>query len=179
MTEEIQGAESAVPPNAEPLEGAAPAEMGPFIPVSSPSAVVLFHDPDGRMIQAVTCPRQDAALQTAEGATALIDPAVENGVSVEDLFTAYVDLTGEPYVRRRPVLTGFSKLAIAADDTDEAVLVLPEPFTAEIDSQSYLIDEPNAAGVYALTLTSPMPATYKVTVRHFPFLDYEAEITAS
>lgn len=96
-----------------------------------------------------------------------------------DLDLDYVDLTGEPYVRRRPVLAGFSKLAIAADDTDETVLVLPEPFTAEIDSKSYLIDDPNVAGVYALALTSPMPATYKVSVKHFPYLDYEAEIVAS
>ena len=97
-----------------------------------------------------------------------------------DLDLDYVDLTGdEIMVRRRPVLAGFDKLLIAADDTAAATLHLPEPFTAEIDGTEYRIDEPNAAGVYELAITSAMPATYKVAIRHFPYLDFETEITAS
>lgn len=103
-----------------------------------------------------------------------------SGEDKVDLDLDYFDLTRDPpEPKRRPTLTGFDKQAIAADDTDAATLHLPEPFTAEIDGTEYRIDEPNAAGVYELAITSAMPATYKVAIRHFPFLDFETEITAS
>jgi hypothetical protein len=96
-----------------------------------------------------------------------------------DLDLDYVNLTAEPLVTRRPALPGFDKLAIAADDVDEARLALAEPFAVEIDGQTYQVDEADGDGNYVLTLTSAMPATYKVSVKHFPYLDFEAEITAT
>lgn len=78
----------------------------------------------------------------------------------------------------RPVLA-FDKLAISADDTDAAVLSLTVPFEAEIDGQVFQIDEADGAGDYVLELSSPMPATYRVRVRLWPYQDYDAEVVAT
>lgn len=78
----------------------------------------------------------------------------------------------------RPALT-FNKLAIDADDVDAAVLSLTVPFEAEIDGQVFQIDEADGAGDYVLELSSPMPATYRVRVRLWPYQDYDAEVVAT
>jgi hypothetical protein len=81
-------------------------------------------------------------------------------------------------VTPRPINPGFGKLTIVADDTDEAKLVLGEPFAAEIDGQVFEITTPDEDGDFVLALTSPMPAAYQVRVAHWPFLDYEVEVVA-
>jgi hypothetical protein len=81
-------------------------------------------------------------------------------------------------VTARPAMA-FGKLAIAADDADEARLVLDRPFAAEIDGQVFQVSDPDEAGDYVLALTSPMPAAYRVRVMEWPYQDYETMVVAS
>ena len=89
-----------------------------------------------------------------------------------DLDLDYVDLAAEPWVRRRPAMA-FDRLEIAADDQDAAVLDIGRPFVAVIDGTAYGVEGGR------LELTSAMPATYKVSVTLWPFIDYEAEVAAA
>lgn len=72
----------------------------------------------------------------------------------------------------RPTLPGFGKTTIIADDTDMAMLVLPVPMDVTIDGVLY-------PAVEMLELTAAMPAAYKVSIRHFPYRDFDVEITAN
>lgn len=72
----------------------------------------------------------------------------------------------------RPTNPGFNKTEITADGSDAAILSLGTPFAAVIDGAPHSI----ADGV--LEITSELPATYRVRVEAFPFLDYVAEIVA-
>ena len=91
----------------------------------------------------------------------------------------YVDLEGIPVVQPRPALAGFDKLEIVADGEDAATLAAPVPFVATIDGEPYDVAEPNSAGVYTLAVAVDVAATYSVRVEAWPFLPYEAEITAT
>lgn len=72
----------------------------------------------------------------------------------------------------RPAFT-ISKTEIVADDTDEAVITgLPDPVEVKIDGTAYEI----TGGT--LALSSPMPATYKVEIDHWPYLPFSVEVTA-
>lgn len=81
-------------------------------------------------------------------------------------------------VTARPVMA-FGKLAIAADDADEAKLVLDRPFAADVDGQVVEVTDPDEAGDYVLALTSPMPAAYRVRVIEWPYQEYDTMVVAS
>jgi len=67
-----------------------------------------------------------------------------------------------------------SKATITADDVDEAVITgIPASATVELDGAP--IDGLEGD---TITITSPMPATYRVRVECWPFLPFEVEIVA-
>ena len=74
----------------------------------------------------------------------------------------------------RPVLE-FSKLNIAADGVDEAVLAnLPDPCTVVING------EPHEVTGGSLELSADVPATYVVEIRDpFPYQRFRAEVVAT
>lgn len=128
----------------------------------------------GRILGTINCAESDAELnKELYPEDAWIEGGAEHGFH-------WVDITREPLgIWPRPSMAGFDKLEIAADDAEAAVLTLPEPFTAEVDGVEYQIDVANDAGEYELAITSAMPASYRVTITHFPYLDYSAEIVAA
>lgn len=87
---------------------------------------------------------------------------------IADMETDYV-FNGS--VRPRPSLLGFEKTEIVANGQDAAIMTLPEPMEVVIDENVYQIEN-------VLEIVSDMPATYKVEIKHFPYLDFEAEIVA-
>lgn len=125
----------------------------------------------GRPFNAGHCSVPDYLLQTLPGSGLIDQPC--------DLSLDYVDLTGEPYIRRRPTIAGFDKLGIVADGVDAATLSLPIPFVITVDGVSHVVNTADDVGAYTVTLDSAMPASYAVTVEAWPYLDYKAEIVAS
>lgn len=75
--------------------------------------------------------------------------------------------------QRQPLPATISKLSIAADDADRAVISgLPDPITVKIDGVEHYV------GGGVLTITSPMPAVYRVEIDHWPYLPWSAEVVA-
>lgn len=75
--------------------------------------------------------------------------------------------------QRLPLPATISKLTIAADDGDEAVISgLPDPVTVTVDGVEHEV----TGGV--LTITSPMPAVYHVEIDPWPYLPWRAEVVA-
>lgn len=77
----------------------------------------------------------------------------------------------EGAVVARPDLPTFDKFEIRADGEDAAILVLPEPMIVAIDGVPH-------GPTDRIEIVSPMPATYRVTINHFPFRDFVADIVA-
>lgn len=125
----------------------------------------------GRIRWVNTCPPGMEAVQTG-GDPDLSWKVVPSGFAQAGMFVADGVLTARPAM-------AFGKLAIAADDADEARLVLDRPFAAEIDGQVFQVSDPDEAGDYVLALTSPMPAAYRVRVLEWPYQDYETMVVAS
>jgi hypothetical protein len=97
-----------------------------------------------------------------------------------DLDADWVNVAADPpEVQPRPELAGFSKLAIAADGIDEAVLELDRPFSVTIDGDRVEVNEPGESGTYRIALAAMLPATWVVEVEAFPALPYRAEIVAA
>lgn len=71
----------------------------------------------------------------------------------------------------RPELPAFDKLAIRADGEDAASLVLPEPMIVAIDGVPH-------GPTDRIEIASPMAATYRVAIAHFPYRDFAADIVA-
>ncbi len=78
-------------------------------------------------------------------------------------------------VCRRPNLEAIvNKTSIAADDADEAVISgLPDPITIKIDGEIYEVEGGS------LTITSPMPAAYRIEVDQWPYMPWGVEIVAT
>ena len=129
----------------------------------------LIHDDDGKILWEEQAPEGYAA-----------DPPFGlNALVVDESADASISWISEGEVAARPILPGFDKLAIAADDLDQATLALDVPFAARIDGQAFEVAEPDGEGNYVLALTSPMPAVYRVRVSLWPYRDYVAEVTAA
>jgi hypothetical protein len=112
-----------------------------------------------------TCPDGMESVQT-EDSEELDHIVVESEVNGR---THYV-LSG--VLTARPVIA-FDTLAIDADDTDVATVDLEETFNATIDGVDHVI----TGGL--LEIASPMPASYSVVIRHWPFQDFAATVVAS
>lgn len=93
--------------------------------------------------------------------------AIETDLHVDPTL-AYV---ADGAVVARPDLPAFDKVEIRADGEDAATLVLPEPMIVAIDGVPH-------GPTDRIEIVSPMPATYRVTIQHFPFRDFAADIVA-
>ena len=93
--------------------------------------------------------------------------AIETDLHVDPLL-AYVV---EGAVVARPDLPSFDKVEIRADGEDAATLVLPEPMIVAVDGVPH-------GPTDRIEIASPMPSTYRVTITHFPFRDFAADIVA-
>jgi hypothetical protein len=91
-------------------------------------------------------------------------------------------LAGRLAVLDRPAMqVQVSKAAVEAGGVDESVLTgLPDPCTIVIDAPDPLVEttvqEVEGGG---FVFAAADPGTYVVEVRHFPFLPYRVEITAT
>lgn len=93
--------------------------------------------------------------------------AIETDLHVDPTLAYVVDGA----VVARPDLPAFDKVEIRADGEDAATLVLPEPMIVAIDGVPH-------GPTDRIEIVSPMPATYRVTIQHFPFRDFAADIVA-
>lgn len=93
-------------------------------------------------------------------------------VSVDGRIDTHTNWVVGGVVTPRPVLA-FDKLEISADDVDVAVLDAGETFTAVIDGIEHTI----TGGL--LEISSPMPASYQISIRLWPYQDFDATVVAS
>lgn len=93
--------------------------------------------------------------------------AIETDLHVDPTL-AYVV---EGAIVARPDLPAFDKVEIRADGEDAATLVLPESMIVAIDGVPH-------GPTDRIEIASPMAATYRVTIQHFPFRDFAADIVA-
>jgi hypothetical protein len=77
----------------------------------------------------------------------------------------------------RPVLT-IDRTEIAANGSDRAIVAMREAFTATVEGTEFRVDDPDGDGLFMLAITSDMPASYTVGIDHWPYLPFQAEITA-
>ncbi len=70
-----------------------------------------------------------------------------------------------------PSLPAFDRIEIRADGEDVATLFLPEPMIVAIDGVPH-------GPADRIEIASPMPATYRVTIQHFPFRDFAVDLVA-
>lgn len=135
-------------------------------PPSIPEVLFLIeHDLEtGRILTFRQLPRAEFGPQVpSDGAAFLeVDGFVDPGLFY---------LTDGALVAR-PALDGFDRLTIAADDVDAAQMTLPEPMTVHVDGQPY-------GPTDTVAITSPMPGSYVVEIRHFPWQDFRAVVVAS
>lgn len=132
--------------------------------VSEVLMVIEFDLATGRIVSFRQLPRSGFDLQVpAPGAAFLeVDGFVDPGLFY---------LTDGALVAR-PALDGFDRLAISADDEDAAQMTLPEPMTVHVDGQAY-------GPTDTIAIASPMPGSYVVEIRHFPWQDFRAVVVAS
>lgn len=137
----------------------------PDLPVVSEALMLIECDlATGRIVSFRQLPRAEFDLQVpADGAAFLeVDGFVDPGLFY---------LTDGALVAR-PALDGFDRLAIAADDEDAAQMTVPEPMTVHVDGQAY-------GPTDTVAITSPMPGSYVIEIRHFPWQDFRAVVVAS
>ena len=92
-----------------------------------------------------------------------------------DIIMDYVDVSLSPPVikRRLEMQITQSKTRILSNGADAMALSsLPIPAQVQINSETYNVPDGE------LEWGTVMPATYKITVRAFPYLDWEGEVTA-
>jgi hypothetical protein len=77
----------------------------------------------------------------------------------------------EGVLTERPAVA-FDKTTIAADCVDTATLAIPGRFTVTVDGVEHAVED-------VVEIASAMPATYRVTVDHFPWLPIDVEIVAA
>ncbi|WP_342234660.1 hypothetical protein [Inquilinus sp. OTU3971] len=136
---------------------------------SDPNEPVLFlvYAPsDGRIVANGAAARGVAEKQ----ALYLEDRAV---LIVDDQADPETMCIVEGAVEARPSLPEFDQTEIAADDTDVATISgLPDPCTVIVDGVAHAIEGGS------LALSSPMPATYVVEIKHWPYKEARYEIVA-
>lgn len=100
-----------------------------------------------------------------------VDPA--GSTSFMDETETFVTLPGT--ATPRPDLPRFDKTAIAADGLDAATLAgLPDGATVSVDG-----GEPQDLANDTLSIVATMPASYRVVVSRWPYLDYGETIVAA
>lgn len=128
----------------------------------------ITYDGSGKIYGRGQCPGHDcvkARREILNESCIIIDEPLDNP-------TAHYVHDGE--VKPRPPMPAtLDKTTITADDTDEATLTgLPDPCTVTIDETTHKV----TGG--SLTITSPMPATYNITCRAWPYLDGDYTLKA-
>ncbi|OCP21889.1 MULTISPECIES: hypothetical protein [unclassified Ensifer] len=122
----------------------------------------IFDPVTGRIDRTGFCVFADVELQKRQGEGLILGSA--------DDVTQYVL---DDVITDRPAFS-ISKTQIAADDVDEAVMHgLPDPVVVKIDDVEHEV----AGG--SISISSPMPATYRIEIDHWPYLPFNAEIVAS
>jgi hypothetical protein len=133
------------------------------MPAMYPFSVVSA---DGRIVRTGMVSRPEWALEQAVPGSGEIALTIE--ADPETQFFSDSQLTP------RPVLAGLDRLTIAADGVEVATLAgLPDPCPVTVNGQAHSV----TGGV--LELTADYPGDYRVEVRHFPWRDFTATITAT
>lgn len=133
---------------------------------NEPVLFLVYAPSSGRIIANGTAPRFVAEKQ----ALYLTDRAV---LIVDDQADPETMRVVDGAVEARPTLPEFDQTEIAADDTDVATISgLPDPCTVIVDGVEHVVE----GGVMAVS--SPMPATYVVEIKHWPYKEARHEIVA-
>ncbi|KGM36123.1 hypothetical protein [Inquilinus limosus] len=126
----------------------------------------VYDSATGRILIVGQCREEDVPLQ-AGGYPGGISVAVSSRLSYRDHYMV------EGQIANRPVLPIFDKMEIAADGVDEATLVgLPDPCRVIVDDVEHVVEGGS------LSIASPMPATYVVEIKQWPYKDARYEIVA-
>lgn len=127
---------------------------------------IVYDNTSGRILIMGHCREEDVSIQ-ANGYANGVAVAVSSPPSYSDHYVVDGALTD------RPMMPAFDKLELAADDVDVATLIgLPEPCVVKVDGIEHTI----LGGV--LEISSAMPATYSIEIKHWPYKDVRYEIVA-
>ncbi|OWZ90492.1 hypothetical protein B9J07_28310 [Sinorhizobium sp. LM21] len=133
------------------------------IDLEAPATFTIYDPETGAIKRSGYCRQGDLEIQVCPGEAAIFNQS-GNDVTQYVLDGVIVD---------RPAFT-ISKTAIAADDTDEAVITgLPDPVWVVIDGHPFEV----TGGT--LSVSSPMPATYHIGIDHWPYMPFDTEVVVS
>jgi hypothetical protein len=134
----------------------------PEAPVPRVRALV-YDTGSGRIEMVLTnIPLDMAELQAGDGQAVLVTDEGDGGT---------LCYCPDGVLTERPTMA-FDRTTIAADGEDTATLAIPGRFTVTVDGVEHEVED-------EVEIASAMPATYRVTVDHFPWLPIDVEIVAA